>query len=99
MSDEWTEAHKEFHTALVAACDSPWRLRLRGFLFDQTERYRRLSIPALSQVRDIPAEHRGLMDAVLTRDAERTIQLLATHLQTTATRVLALSEKNGQEIR
>src|SRR4051794_8168118 len=49
VSDVWAEAHKDFHAALVFACDSPWRLRLRSLLYDQTERYRRLSVPAAPQ--------------------------------------------------
>ena len=92
ISDAWAEAHKEFHSALVSACDSAWRMRLRSFLYDQTERYRRLSVPALSQERDLAGEHRALMDASLARDEERAMQLLAAHLNTTAARVRALAQ-------
>lgn len=92
VSDVWAEAHKDFHAALVSACDSPWRLRLRGLLYDQTERYRRLSVPALPQERDIAAEHKALMDATLARDEKLAAKLIATHLNATTARVRALSE-------
>ena len=92
ISDVWAEAHKEFHSALVSACDSPWRLRLRSLLYDQTERYRRLSVPALPQERDIAAEHKELMEATLTRDDKLATKLITAHLNATTARVRALAE-------
>lgn len=41
VAEEWANARREFHAALVGACGSCWRLRLRSFLFDQSKRYRR----------------------------------------------------------
>ena len=92
ISDAWAEAHREFHSALVSACDSPWRTRLRNFLYDQTERYRRLSVPAMPQERDLALEHRRLMEATLARDPDTATRLLAEHLTLTADRVGALAE-------
>jgi DNA-binding GntR family transcriptional regulator len=92
ISDDWAEAHREFHAALVSACDSPWRIRLRDFLYDQTERYRRLSAPATPQERDLASEHRRLMEATVARDASLATELLAEHLTVTADRVRALAE-------
>ena len=91
VSDEWAQLHKEFHAALVGACDSPWRLRLRAFLYDQTERYRRLSVPALPQERDLAGEHQALMEATLARSQEEAASLLELHLRTTADRVRRLA--------
>ena len=91
INDVWAEAHRDFHAALVSACDSPWRIRLREFLYDQTERYRRLSVPALPEKRDLAAEHHALMDAALTRDEDLACRLLSEHLNITAWRVKALA--------
>ena len=91
ISDDWASAHKDFHEALVAACDSPWRLRLRNLLYDQTERYRRLSAPALSQERNLAAEHMAIMEATLARRADVAVELMATHLNVTTARVRALA--------
>ncbi len=33
ISDEWSAVHARFHVALVAACNSPWLLRIREQLF------------------------------------------------------------------
>ena len=83
MSEAWSDAHGAFHDALVAACDSPWLLRLRATLYAQSERYRRLSVPLAEGQRDLGREHRELMDAALARDAPQTTELLSRHIQLT----------------
>jgi DNA-binding GntR family transcriptional regulator len=84
LSDEWSRAHHDYHAALVSACDSHVLLRLRAALFEQSERYRRLSVPLADADRDIDGEHRALTDAVLARDSERAVRLLERHLRTTS---------------
>ncbi len=98
VSDVWADAHKDFHAALVSACDSPWRLRLRSLLYDQTERYRRLSVPALPQERDIAAEHKALMDAALARDEKLAAKLITAHLNATTARVRALAQLDPEQL-
>ena len=88
LSEAWAAAHADFHAALAAACDSPWLLKLRGMLYDQSERYRRLSIPLAEVARDIGAEHRELVDAALDRDAPRAAAVMARHLETTTLMIL-----------
>jgi plasmid stability protein len=56
-------------------------------LYAQSERYRRLSVPVAKHDRDLEAEHRGIMEAALARDANRAVQLLTEHLSAT-TRIL-----------
>jgi GntR family transcriptional regulator, carbon starvation induced regulator len=82
--EEWEIRHEAFHAALVAACDSRWLLHFRALLFDQSERYRRLSLVQKQVERDVPAEHRAIMEATLDRDAERAVTLLAEHIRRTA---------------
>lgn len=89
LNEAWAEAHSEFHGSLVAACDSPWMLRLREILYAQTERYRRLSVPLDQAGRDIAGEHRDIMEAALRRDAERAVTLLAAHLGATMSVLVA----------
>lgn len=84
MTYDWADAHSEFHLALVSACISPWLLRLRKLLYDQSERYRRLSAPASVSTRDVPAEHAALMEAAMARDSDLACELLERHLNTTA---------------
>ena len=79
-SDEWAAAHARFHRALVDGCDSPWLKRLHNQLYDQSERYRRLSVSVSPRRRNISGEHQKILDAVLTRDADKAVQLLSRHL-------------------
>lgn len=82
-SDDWAEAHAAFHAALVGGCNSAWLLRLHGQLYDQSERYRRLSVSVAPRRRDIGNEHQKILDAVLARDADKAVELLSQHLQVT----------------
>ena len=88
MSEAWSVAHAAFHAALVGGCDSLWLLRLRETLYAQSERYRRLSVPMASTVRDLGREHQDIMDAVLAHDAERAKVLMTQHLERTTTVLL-----------
>ena len=86
-NDDWAQAHAAFHLALVDGCDSPWLLRLHSQLYDQSERYRRLSVSLAKRTRNIEDEHRKIMDAMLARDADKAIGLMTAHLGAT-TRIL-----------
>lgn len=80
---DWIAAHEGFHTALVAACGSQRLLATRALLYDQSERYRRLSL-AFSVERDVESEHRELMQAALDRNVRRAQHLLEAHIKATA---------------
>ena len=89
VSEGFAAAHGRFHSALVNACDSPWLLRLREILYDQSERYRRLSVPLAQTDRDLGREHREIMEAALARDGRRAGALLEDHLNRTTHILLA----------
>jgi DNA-binding GntR family transcriptional regulator len=84
LSEAYAAAHRSFHEALVAACKSPWLLKLRALLYDQSERYRRLSIPLAERERDVNSEHKAIADAALARDVPRAASLLTAHLERTS---------------
>jgi DNA-binding GntR family transcriptional regulator len=96
VSDAWSEAHQAFHLALVAGCNSPWLLRLRSILFEQSERYRRLSVRSGRKDRDVLGEHRAIMRAALARDADRAVGLLSEHILLT-TRLLISFAADARE--
>jgi len=83
VADTWADAHAAYHAAVVAGCDSPWLLRLRGILYAQSERYRRLSAPLGRAERDLAREHRQIMEAALARDADSACALLSSHFELT----------------
>jgi GntR family transcriptional regulator, carbon starvation induced regulator len=84
LSPAWAAAHTTFHAALVAGCDSPWMLNLRGMLYAQSERYRYLSFALARQNRDVDSEHHSILDACLARNADLACTLIEQHLQRTA---------------
>ncbi|ODV43871.1 hypothetical protein AWV79_13345 [Cupriavidus sp. UYMMa02A] len=93
VSQEWATAHTAFHAALVAACDSPWLLRIREVLYVQSERYRWFSIPPSTGKRNLDKEHRKLADAVIGRDEAAACKLMTEHLQITAEYSLTMDAK------
>jgi DNA-binding GntR family transcriptional regulator len=92
----WEACHRQFHAALVSACGSQWMLRIWNMLVDHSERYREIRLlrrkDAKAQVRDIEAEHRAIMVAVLDRDAKAALTLMDAHLAATQTSVANLIE-------
>lgn len=88
VSQDWNQAHGEFHEALVSACPSEWLHRMRRLLYEQSERYRRLSVPLDTDHRDVQDEHRRIMDAALQRDEATALQELERHLLATTQIIL-----------
>ena len=84
----WVAAHGAFHAALASACDSRWSLTIREMLYAQSERYRSLSKIAEPK-RDVDAEHKGLLDASLARDADLACKRIEAHLRRTMQILLA----------
>ncbi len=82
-NEAWVAQHRIFHKTLVRACGSVWLIRFRDILFEQSERYRRLSMPAEPNLRDIRAEHRRIVEAILQRDAEAATAALSDHFRKT----------------
>ena len=90
--DEWTTRHKAFHMALVSGCGSARLLELCSKLFDQSERYRRLSASFRRKSRNTPVEHQKLCEAALARKPEA-VALLRRHIELTADHVTAALTK------
>jgi DNA-binding GntR family transcriptional regulator len=80
MSDEWARVHAAFHDALLSGCGNR-RLRdiARG-LRAEADLYQRWSVSLGEPDRDIDAEHRGLLEAALSRDADLAVERLREHI-------------------
>ena len=83
-NEAWLLRHRIFHGALVGACGSSWLLRFRDSLYEQSERYRQLSIPLDAGARDVDDEHRLIVEAALRRDADAAVAALSAHFRRTA---------------
>jgi DNA-binding GntR family transcriptional regulator len=83
-NEAWIVRHRIFHRTLVGACGSLWLLGFRDVLYEQSERYRRLSVRRENnQPRDVEAEHKQIVEAVLRRDADAAVTSLSDHFMTT----------------
>lgn len=77
---EWEARNRDFHEALIAACESRWLRYLIGLLYRQSERYRHLVISHRTIARDVHSEHTAIFDAALARDVPVAMQALERHI-------------------
>lgn len=89
-NDEWTKRHKEFHMALIGACSSIRMIGACSAMFDQAERYRRISSLYRRKSRDPRAEHQQLMQLTLARKEAAAAALLRDHVLRTAETVAGI---------
>lgn len=88
-SEQWAEAHGNFHRALLAACTNERLKKMAIDLRASAEVYRQWSEALNEGERDVADEHRALMQAALDRDADRAVELLTSHLRTTQMRLVS----------
>jgi DNA-binding GntR family transcriptional regulator len=75
------EYNRAFHAALISACGSRWLLHLFGTMYDQSLRYRMLSLQTDAFPRaQSRREHRALLDGALARDADGVCAVLKVHI-------------------
>ena len=89
--DGWEVCNRHFHEMLVAACTSQWMLRFRGLLYQQSERYRRVSVTKGPPPVEVHDEHRAIFEAVMARNADLAGAVLTSHVH----RALTVIRKAG----
>jgi DNA-binding GntR family transcriptional regulator len=78
------QAHKRFHMALLANSGSPMLEQFCGRLYDLNIRYRNLAADDKTyKRRNVSAEHDGILDAVIQKDAARACANLLGHYRLT----------------
>lgn len=83
--DDWSAAHAAFHYALLAGCRNRRLLATARGLREEAELYLQWSVSFGQEPdRDLPGEHRALLDASLDRDAEGAAGLLRDHIAHTS---------------
>lgn len=80
----WEQAHRAFHSALIAACGSRWLIAFCEQLFDAADCYRHLSRVSSMKRGMRRDEHQEMVQAVLARDADTAAKLLHKHFTRTA---------------
>lgn len=96
---EWEARNRDFHEALIAACESRWLRYLIGLLYRQSERYRHVVISHRTLPRDVHAEHTAIFDAALERDVGKAIEALEKHIFLTYESIRVLMQEAGNEKR
>lgn len=90
VNEAWASAHTTFHGVLLEACPNRRLRDIATSLRDSAELYRRWSRHLRREDnRDIPAEHKRLLDAALSRNADAACDLLARHIDQTTRNLLA----------
>ena len=83
-SPEWEDHHREFHLALISACNSSILIDFCAELHQRTFRYRNLAEVVEYRDRHELEEHEELQQAVLNRDADKAVDLLKKHYTVTS---------------
>lgn len=79
--EEWEARNRSFHDALTSASPSRWIRHFQSLLYQQAQRYRRLSSASSeAPVSNAHEEHREIFAAVMARDAERADRIMAQHI-------------------
>jgi DNA-binding GntR family transcriptional regulator len=83
-SPEWEEHHREFHLALISACNSSILIDFCAELHQRSFRYRNLAEVVKYRDSHELDEHEELQTAVLNRDADKAVELLKKHYTVTS---------------
>lgn len=76
----WEMAHRRFHMSLVASCGSPWLIRLLNMVFENSMRYRYVTLRKDSTSFASSMEsHRRLRELALAGDEEGLLQEVREH--------------------
>jgi GntR family transcriptional regulator, carbon starvation induced regulator len=86
--EEWERLHRVFHHTLASACAMPLLLQFCGQLHDMFDRYRRLFLAQHPVDKDVPGEHKRLMQAALDRDTAMAAAILREHIERVGNNVL-----------
>jgi DNA-binding GntR family transcriptional regulator len=90
IREDWLVAHEAFHLAILAGCGNSYLYEAAARLRSISEVYRCWSTPEnLRTHRDIEAEHRAIMAAVVGRDADLAVSLSERHIRLTTELLIA----------
>lgn len=92
LNPAWRTAHSDFHSAIASGCASPLLQSMRASLFDKAELYRSWALK-VSETRDVAQEHLEICQAVLDRDGDHAMALMASHIQLTTDLLVRASDE------
>jgi DNA-binding GntR family transcriptional regulator len=86
--EQWEASHRQFHVALISGCRMPVLIEFCRVLLNLNDRYRRTFLRATSGDRKVGAEHGGLAQRAVARDAESACSRLKLHIDRTGSNLL-----------
>jgi DNA-binding GntR family transcriptional regulator len=93
------DIHGDIHMSLYELSGSKWLLLLLPMLWDNSERYRRLSLPLRGTPEQRIEEHRQIVEACAAGDPDRAEALLRSHLSNSfEAAIAALREEEKGEL-
>jgi DNA-binding GntR family transcriptional regulator len=78
---EYDVLHKQFHSALIRACNSTRLVQFHAMLYEQTFRYRSFLMAKDSRLRTVDDEHARIAELVIKRDADAACAAISLHLR------------------
>jgi DNA-binding GntR family transcriptional regulator len=94
INEDWLEAHEAFHLAILSGCGNTYLYEAAARLRSISEVYRCWSTPENFRThRDIEAEHRGIMEAVVGREVDLAVNLSERHIRLTTELLIASQEE------
>ncbi|MFD7446747.1 GntR family transcriptional regulator [Streptomyces sp. NPDC059909] len=98
LNEAWSIAHRAFHQALLAGCQSPRLEAIANSVRDSAELYRRWYWSLTEDhARDLSAEHRQLKEFALARDADAAVAALTEHIARAPRALIAYAQEHGLE--
>lgn len=94
----WERCHKNFHMSLLSGCGSSLLLRISHQLYDENNRYRFIARLSRSSRPDVQKDHERIADAALARDADRSVDLLIGHYETTGKLLHAKLRRDEEDL-
>lgn len=86
-NEKWAAIHYKFHHALIEACGNPFLLDICDRLWYISELYRCWSV-SNNPSRSTNDEHKSIMQAAISRDADRAVELFDEHICLTIKQII-----------
>lgn len=90
ITEDWLAAHEAFHLAILVGSGNTYLYEAAARLRSISVVYRCWSTPESQRThRDVEAEHRAIMEAVVARDADLAVALSEDHIRLTTEQLIA----------
>lgn len=75
-------ANRAMHRAIYSACGNPTLVEILDTLWDRTDRYRLILLRTKQTAKSAHREHKAIVRAVVSRDAEQAAEVMRQHIAT-----------------